>query len=86
MFEVASFEDTVRVPPEFIGGKKEESVAKALQQKYENRIIKELGGMVLAITTVSQVSGGKIMVEDPGVHYAAKFEALVFVPKLHEVV
>ena len=86
MFELATFEDTIRVPPEFLGEKKEESVAKALQQKYENKIIKELGGTVVAITDVKQVSAGKIVVEDPGVHYKATFEAMVFVPKIHEVI
>lgn len=85
MFETATFEDEIRVPPENIGGKKEDVVLKSLVQKYENHIIQDVG-VVLAVTEASDVKGGSIKPDDPGVFYSAKFEAMLFVPKLHEVV
>ncbi len=85
MFELATFEDDVRVPPENMAGKREEVVLKSLVQKYENRIFPDIGA-VLAVTKVLEVKGGSIRVDDPGVFYSAKFEALVFTPRLHEVV
>ena len=85
MFELATFEDEIRVPPENIGGKKEDVVLKSLVQKYENHIIPDVG-VVLAVTQVSDVKGGIIKADDPGIFYSSKFEAMLFVPKLHEVV
>ncbi len=85
MFEIATFEDEIRVPPENIGGKKEEVVLKSLVQRYENRIIPDIG-VVLAVTRAMDVRGGSIKPDDPGIFYSSKFEAMLFVPKLHEVI
>ncbi|VVB60225.1 DNA-directed RNA polymerase subunit E' [uncultured archaeon] len=85
MFEMANFEDEIRVPPENIGGKKEDVVLKSLVQKYENHIIPDVG-VVLAVTQASDVKGGTIKADDPGIFYSAKFEAMLFVPKLHEII
>ncbi len=85
MFEIMTLEDSVRVAPEYIGMNKKESIMKGLAAKYENKIMMELG-VVLAVTDVLEATGGAIEVEDAGVHYNAKFKAMVFVPKLHEVV
>ncbi len=80
-----TFEGSVRVMPEEIGSEKEESVRKSLGKTYENKILADTG-VILAVTRAWEITGGAIEVEDPGIHYDARFEALVFVPKLHEVV
>lgn len=85
MYEIITVEDSIRVQPENIGLDKKESVMKALASKYENKIIMELGVM-LAITEAFDITGGTIEVEDAGIHYDAKFRAMIFVPKLHEVI
>lgn len=85
MYELVTIDDSIRVPPENIGLDKKESVIKALASKYENRIIMELG-VVLAITETLEITGGEIEVEDAGIHYNAKFRAVIFVPKLHEII
>lgn len=85
MFEIMTLEDSVRVIPENISSTKEESVRMGLGSKYENKIVME-HCVILAITDILEVHGGAIEVEDAGIHYDAKFKALVFVPKLHEVV
>lgn len=85
MYEIITVEDSIRVQPENIGLDKKESVMKALASKYENKIIMELGVM-LAVTEAFDITGGAIEVEDAGIHYDAKFRAMIFVPKLHEVI
>ena len=85
MFELLTIEDNVRVSPEHIGLGKKEAVIASLASKYENKIIMEYG-VVLAITDVLEVTGGTIEVDDAGIYYSAKFTAMTFVPKLHEVV
>lgn len=85
MFEIMTLEDSIRVSPEHIGMNKNESIMKGLAAKYENKIVMEFG-VVLAVTEVLESTGGAIEVEDAGIHYNAKFKAMVFVPKLHEVV
>ncbi len=85
LFELMTFEGSVRVMPEEIGSEKEESVRKSLGRTYENKILADTG-VILAVTRAWDVEGGAIEVEDPGVFYDAHFEALVFVPKLHEIV
>jgi DNA-directed RNA polymerase subunit E' len=79
------FEDTIRVPPENMKEDVKEAVKKSLEELYENKIMEDLG-VILAITNVVEVGEGNLEVEDPGVYYPIKFEALVYHPKLHEVV
>ncbi|MFH1126654.1 MAG: DNA-directed RNA polymerase [archaeon] len=85
MFEEMIIDDSVRTTPENIGLDKKESVRKSLAAKYENKIIAE-HGVVLAITDAMDIKGGLIEIEDAGIHYEARFKAIVFVPKLHEVI
>ncbi len=86
MYVVATIEDRVRVPPEWMNEDKKVAIKKALAQKYENKIVPELEGVVLAIMDILEVGQGRLIVEDPGVHYPVKFKALVFKPMLNEVV
>lgn len=85
MYKLVTFEDTIRVPPEYIGESEEQAVAQALADKLENKILRDIG-VILAVTRVVEVGEGEMQVEDPAVHYLTKFEALVFLPRVHEVV
>lgn len=85
MFQLNTFEDTIRVPPENMTENIKEAVKKSLEELYENKIMEDLG-VILAITNVIDVGEGNLEVDDPGVYYPIKFEALVYHPKLHEVV
>lgn len=86
MYKIITFEDSVRVPPEYIGEMDEaEAISKALSDKYENKILRDIG-VILAVTDVSEIGEGEMRVEDPAVHYPAKFAALVWMPRVHEVV
>ena len=85
MFEVATIEDKVRVDPEFIGGKKDEAIIKSLAFKYENKILQNKG-VVLKIIGVREVTGGVLKVEDAGIFYNVKYDALISIPRIHEVI
>ncbi len=86
MYFISTIEDKVRVPPEWLSGDKMEAIKRSLAKKYENKIVLELEGVVLAIMDILEVGQGRLVVEDPGVHYPVKFRALVFRPLLNEVV
>ncbi len=85
MFQIQKFEDSIRVPPKYIGLDVNESVRKSLAERYENRVIKDVG-VILAINKTLDIGEGKIHVEDAGVYYTISFEALVYTPKLHEII
>jgi len=86
VFKLVTFEDKIPVPPEYIGElEEEEAVKKALTAKYENKTLRDVG-VVLAITKVLKVGEGEMKVEDPSIYYPATAEALVWLPRLHEVV
>lgn len=86
VYVISTIEDKVRVMPENFGEDKIESIKKSLAESYENKTIPELGGVVLGIVDVLEVGQGRIMVDDPAVHYPVKFRALVFKPVINEVV
>lgn len=85
MYHVIEFEDSVRVPPLNIAADVNESVRRSLADKYEGKVIRNLG-VVLVITDVKDVGEGMLVEEDAGVHYHTRFESLVYVPKLHEII
>ncbi|MBU2618008.1 MAG: DNA-directed RNA polymerase [Euryarchaeota archaeon] len=77
--------DTVRIPPEKLGGKIEEVVESALEEKLEGRIDKTLGSIV-AITDVVDIGEGHILVGDGAVYYDVTFDAIVYKPEMQEIV
>ncbi|MCK5234858.1 MAG: DNA-directed RNA polymerase, partial [Candidatus Aenigmarchaeota archaeon] len=79
------FEESIRVPPKYIGLDIEESIKKSLGERYENRVIKDIG-VILAVKDIYEIGEGKIVVEDAGVYYSVSFNALVYTPKLYEIV
>lgn len=84
MYKRLTIEDSVRVPPEHLGDNLEESVLNGLKQR-EGEINPEIGVMI-AIEEVEEIEGGSIEPEDAGVHYQARYKALVFEPEMHEVI
>jgi DNA-directed RNA polymerase subunit E' len=85
MYRLVSIMDTVRVPPKNFGMKIDESVLTVLRQQYENKIDADLG-VILAITGVKSISGGRIIPGDGASYHDLEFEALVFQPRLHETI
>lgn len=77
--------DVVRVPPERMGEELPVVVREMLQEKLEGRLDKKVG-MFIAILDVLEIKEGRIMIGDAGVYYETIFTALVFRPKMQEIV
>ena len=77
--------DVVRVPPERLGDDLRIVVKMMLQDKLEGRMDKKRG-MFIAIQDIVDIKEGRIMIGDAGVYYETIFDALVFRPKMQEIV
>ncbi len=77
--------DVVRAPPERLGDDLDVVVKEMLQDKLEGRLDKKVG-MFIAILDVVDIKEGRIMIGDAGVYYETAFDALVFRPKMQEIV
>ena len=77
--------DVVRVPPERLGDDLQVVVKEMLQEKLEGRLDKKIG-MFIAILNVVDIKEGRIMIGDAGVYYDTVFDALVFRPRMQEIV
>ncbi len=77
--------DVVRVPPGRLGNDLQVTVKEMLQERLEGRMDKKIG-MVIAILDIADTKEGKILIGDPGVYYETAFDALVFRPKMQEIV
>ena len=77
--------DVVRVPPERLGDDLDVVVKEMLRDKLEGRLDKEVG-MFIAILDIVDIKEGRIMIGDAGVYYETVFNALVFRPKMQEIV
>ncbi len=85
MYRKMRLVDTVRIPPEWLGDRLEGAVKRALRNKLEGVLDKKLGSIV-AILDVIEVGEGHIIAGDGAVYYDTVFDAVVFMPKLQEIV
>ena len=77
MYKLITISDTIRVPPERMNLDVDEAVLKSAADKYEGLLDNRIG-VVVAVTSVDNVGDGKIMANDPGVHYKSQFKILIF--------
>jgi len=85
MYQIIEIDDTVRVPPENFGGKLEDTLKKLLSEKYEGKLDRDIGAIVLVIEVKSD-GIGKVIPGDGAAYYDAIFKALVYKPELQEVI
>ena len=85
MYEIATIEATVRVPPNMFDMPFEEVTATILNKQYVGKLDKKLGILVM-VTEVIDHSEGKVVIGDGAAFYHVKFNALFYKPMLHEVI
>ncbi|MBI2546729.1 DNA-directed RNA polymerase [Candidatus Woesearchaeota archaeon] len=84
MFYKIKVKDHIRVPPNLFAEETEKAVIQRIKKKYEGHISKELG-IVIDVSTVSEVGEGVIIAGDGASYYDTVFELLTFKPEMQEV-
>lgn len=85
MYRIVKIEDRIRIPPELIGKNVKDSVKASASKKYEGTVDPKIG-FVLSVIDVEEVREGKIIPNDPGIHYDSVLKLLTFKPEIHEMV
>lgn len=85
MYEIATIEDTVRVPPNMFDRPLEDVAIDLLNAQYVGKLDKKLGILVM-VTEVLDHTQGKVVIGDGSAFYHIKFNALFYKPVLHEIV
>lgn len=85
MYEIATIEDTIRIPPNMFDKPLEEVAAEILNKQYVGQLDKKLGILVI-VTEVLEHDQGRVVIGDGSAFYHVKFNALFYKPVLHEVV
>ncbi|MEM5793572.1 MAG: DNA-directed RNA polymerase [Candidatus Aenigmatarchaeota archaeon] len=85
MYRLVKIKTKVKVPPKKFGLGLEKSVKESLAESYEGKF-DERYGMGLVITKITEIGEGKILPEDPSIHYPVVFEMLAYKPEQHEIV
>ncbi|NUN11236.1 DNA-directed RNA polymerase [Candidatus Micrarchaeota archaeon] len=85
MYQLTTFHQSVRVPPNLFGLKLEEAALKILREQKERTIDKE-NGVIITIQNVEVKSSGKVLQGDGAAYFDVNYEALVFKPIVNEIV
>jgi len=84
MYYLNDAEDKIRIPPDMFGSKIEDAALRILRERYEGRIYKDIG-VVLVVTDPEILSEGVVIPGDAGAYYSVRFNTLTFLPHVNEV-
>jgi len=84
MYRIIRKRNTVRIPPENLGGSLDNVVKKLTRQNFEGKMDKRKNLTVVA-TDISRVGDGRIIHSDGGVYQDVEYDALVYKPDLQEI-
>lgn len=84
MYTLKTIEDKIRVPPKFFGSDISDAVLNILREKFERRIFKEIG-LILVVVNPQILTNGIVIPGDSGAYYTIQFDALTFMPVVNEV-
>lgn len=85
MYRIIKKRNTVRIPPEQLGGNLDKVVTKLTRATFEGRMDKRKNLTVVA-TKVLREGDGRIIHSDGGVYQDVEYDALVYKPDLQEIV
>lgn len=84
MYSILELKSNVRVPPTLIDEKLKDSVKISLSEEFIGKLGKD--GVFLSIMDVKEIGEGTIIPGDGAIYYEVTFEALVYKPKMQEIV
>ncbi|MBA3044094.1 DNA-directed RNA polymerase [archaeon] len=84
MYMMIEKEETVRVPPEKLNEKLDETAEELTKENFEGMMAN--GAFTLLITNVKGVGDGKVVHGDGGVYQKVSFNALVLKPEMQEII
>ena len=85
MYAMMKVEDTIRILPERFGENLDEVVSEIVQKSFEGTMRKD-HGIILAANNIKAVGDGIIIHGDGAMYQKVAFDALMFKPKLQEIV
>lgn len=85
MYQMVTREEVVRIPPEQLTENVEEVVERLTQENFEGKISKG-GGLTVLTTNIERLGEGRIVHGDGAVYQGVRYDALIFVPELQEIV
>ncbi|MBW3582832.1 MAG: DNA-directed RNA polymerase [Euryarchaeota archaeon] len=85
MYRIVEMTDTVRIPPDKMGGEMKKVLEELVHESFEGRMTKTHGITVLT-TDVEPLDEGTIIHGDGAIYQRVKFNALVFRPDVQEIV
>lgn len=85
MYRTVTIKTKIRVPPEKFGMGLKKAIKESIAETYEGLIDRRFG-IGLVVTNINEIGEGRILPEDPSIHYPVSFDLLTFKPELHEVV
>jgi DNA-directed RNA polymerase subunit E' len=85
MYRLVTIKTKIRVPPERFGMDLKKAMKESIGEHYEGLLDRRFG-IGLVVTNINEMGEGRIMPEDPSIHYPVTFDLLTFKPELHEVV
>ena len=85
MYQMVTREEVVRIPPQQLTENIDEVVERLTQENFEGKISKG-GGLTVLTTNIERLGEGRIVHGDGAVYQGVRYEALIFVPELQEIV
>ena len=85
MYAMMKVEDTIRILPERFGENLDEVVSEIVQKSFEGTMRKD-HGIIIAANNIKAVGDGIIIHGDGAMYQKVAFDALMFKPKLQEIV
>lgn len=85
MYYVYEIQDTIRFPPNFLGGNLKRTILKLVQEEYEGLLDEDLG-VVISVVDVEDVGEGKVVPGDGAVYYDVTIKMVLYKPEVQELV
>jgi len=85
MYKKISRENTIRIPPEYLGDEISDTIELLTHLNFEGKMDNK-NNLTVLVTNIEAQGQGKIVHGDGAVYQMVKYEALVFEPQLHEIV